>query len=69
MEENDILFIIYIAAILILRLNANKQQLQMMLRMPDPISCRKWDVSYLTTLKKKNLIFMLHTLQFIPTIH
>ena len=23
------------------------------LRRPDPISCRKWDVSYLTTLKKK----------------
>ena len=23
------------------------------LRRPDPISCRKWDVSYFTTLKKK----------------
>ena len=23
------------------------------LRRPDPISCRKWDVAYFTTLKKK----------------
>ena len=40
------------------------------LRRPDPISCRKWDVSYFMTLKKKKkLIFMLHKLQFIPKIH
>ena len=39
------------------------------LRRPDPISCHKWDVSYFTTLKKKKSIFMLHMLQFIPTIH
>ena len=38
------------------------------LRRPDPISFRKWDVSYFTTLKKKKTIFMLHMLQFIPTI-
>ena len=37
MEENDILLIIYIAAILILRLNAYKQQLQMMLIVHDKV--------------------------------